>query len=183
MKDHLILVNERDEMIGVGDKLKIHRNGLLHRAFSIFIFNSQGELLLQQRARNKYHSAGLWSNTCCGHPHPGEEITFAAKRRLKTEMGLTCQLTGVGSLIYRADVGDHLVEYEFDHLFIGYSDLEPTLNLNEADASKRISFAALAMEVKDHPGDFTCWLRVIIDTHCNKLSSALRPNAQRLVIP
>ena len=132
MEDQLILVNEKDEMVGAGEKLKIHRHGLLHRAFSIFIFNSHGELLLQRRAPGKYHSPGLWSNTCCGHPHLGEQVLAAAQIRLKFEMGLGCQLDAFGSFIYRADVGDGLVEHEFDHLLIGYSELDPTLNIEEA---------------------------------------------------
>src|ERR1041384_906891 len=103
MEDQLILVNEKDEMVGVGTKLKIHREGLLHRAFSIFIFNSHGKLLLQRRALGKYHSPGLWSNTCCGHPRPDEHVLVASRRRLKAEMGLDCKLEAFGSLIYRAD--------------------------------------------------------------------------------
>jgi isopentenyl-diphosphate delta-isomerase len=118
MEDQLILVDEKDEMVGVGDKLKIHQDGLLHRAFSIFIFNSYGELLLQRRAFGKYHSAGLWSNTCCGHPRPGEQVLVAAQKRLKVEMGLDCQLDTFGNLIYRVDVGNGLFEHEFDHLLI-----------------------------------------------------------------
>src|SRR6266404_1505817 len=168
MEDQLILVNENDERVGIGEKLNIHREGLLHRAFSIFILNSHGELLLQRRALNKYHSPGLWSNTCCGHPRPGEQVMIAARRRLKAEMGLDCQLKRVGSFIYRADVGVGLVEHEFDHLLIGHSDLEPTLNLKEAIGWKRAHFATLEREVSDHPEDFTCWLRVIMDTQLHK---------------
>jgi len=172
MEDQLIIVNEKDEMVGVGAKLKIHREGLLHRAFSIFIFNAHGELLLQRRALSKYHSPGLWSNTCCGHPRLGEQVLVAAQRRLKAEMGLDCQLDAFGSLIYRTDVGDGLVEHEFDHLLIGYSELDPTLDLQEAIAWRRVPFATLGREVHDRPNDFTCWLRVIIETRLHKFPIA-----------
>lgn len=173
MEDQLILVNENDEMVGVGEKLKVHQDGLLHRAFSIFILNSHGELLLQRRALSKYHSPGLWSNTCCGHPQPGEQVMAAAQRRLKAEMGLDCQLMEIGSLIYQADVGSGLVEHEFDHLLIGHSDLQPTLNVEEAIDWKQVHFATLGKELSEHPGDFTCWLRVIIVTQLHKFDVTL----------
>jgi isopentenyl-diphosphate delta-isomerase len=163
-------VNENDEVVGVGEKLKIHRKGLLHRAFSIFILNSSGELLLQRRALNKYHSPGLWSNTCCGHPRPGEPLIVAAQRRLKAEMGLDCQLTQVGSFVYRQDVSGGLIEHEFDHILIGHSDLDPTLNLEEAIGWKRANFEMLRREVTNRSGDFTCWLRLIIDTQLHDFS-------------
>jgi isopentenyl-diphosphate delta-isomerase len=174
MEDQLILVDEKDEMVGVGDKLKIHQDGLLHRAFSIFIFNSYGELLLQRRAFGKYHSAGLWSNTCCGHPRPGEQVLVAAQQRLKVEMGLDCQLDTFGNLIYRVDVGNGLFEHEFDHLLIGHSDLDPSLNLDEAIEWRRVPFAMMGKEVRDHPERFTCWLKIIIDTRLHKFPIAPR---------
>jgi isopentenyl-diphosphate delta-isomerase len=173
MEDQLILVNENDEMVGVGEKLRVHREGLLHRAFSIFILNSRGELLMQRRALCKYHSAGLWSNTCCGHPRPGEQVVAAAERRLKAEMGLDCQLEEFGSFIYRADVGDGLVENEFDHLLLGRSDLDPSLNMQEATGWKRVHFAALGTELNNRPEDFTCWFRLIVDTQLHKFPAAL----------
>ncbi len=165
MEDQLIIVNEKDEMVGVGAKLNIHREGLLHRAFSVFIFNSHGELLLQRRALSKYHSPGLWSNTCCGHPRPGEQVIVAARQRLKAEMGLDCQLEGFGSVVYRADVGDGLVEHEFDHLLVGHSDDEPTINLQEVIDWRLAHLATLRRELNDRPQDFTSWFRLIMDTH------------------
>jgi isopentenyl-diphosphate Delta-isomerase len=162
MEDQLILVNEKDEMVGIGAKLKIHREGLLHRAFSIFIFNSRGELLLQRRAFSKYHSPGLWSNTCCGHPRPGEQTLVAAQRRLKYEMGLDCPLEEVGSFLYRADVGDGLIEHEFDYLLIGHSEADPILNREEAIDSRLASLAALGTEMDTCPKQFTCWLKMIV---------------------
>jgi isopentenyl-diphosphate delta-isomerase len=172
MEDQLILVNDKDEIVGVGEKLQTHRVGLLHRAFSIFIFNSRGELLLQRRAPIKYHSPGLWSNTCCGHPRLGEQIIVAAQQRLKVEMGLDCPLDAFGSLIYRADVGDGLVEHEFDHLLIGHSEFDPILNLEEAIEWRRVPLLMLVREVRVRPEDFTCWLRVIIDTQLHKFPIA-----------
>jgi isopentenyl-diphosphate delta-isomerase len=172
MKDQLILVNEKDEMVGVGEKIKTHRYGLLHRAFSIFIFNSHGELLLQRRALSKYHSPGLWSNTCCGHPSPGEELIVAAQRRLKVEMDLDCQLDAFGSLIYRADVGGGLVEHEFDHLLIGHSEIDPTLNLEEAIGWRRVPFAVLRRVVRDRPEQFSYWFKIIVETQLHKFPIA-----------
>lgn len=169
----MILVNEKDEAVGVGEKFQTHRDGLLHRAFSIFILNSRGELLLQRRALGKYHSPGLWSNTCCGHPRPGEQIRGAARRRLKAEMGLDCRLTEFGRCIYRAGVGDGLFEYEFDHLLIGHSDLDPALNREEAIGWKRTDFATLVKELSERPEDFTCWLRIIIETQLHKFPGTL----------
>jgi len=171
MEDQVILVNEQDEMVGVGEKFKTHQAGLLHRAFSIFTLNSHGELLVQRRAPGKYHSAGLWSNTCCGHPRPGEEVILAAGRRLKAEMGLDCPLKEIGSFIYRADVGNGLIEHEFDHLLIGSSDVDPTPNLEEAIGWKWATFAMLGRELSDRPQEFTPWLKVIMDTQLHKFPS------------
>jgi isopentenyl-diphosphate delta-isomerase len=170
MEDQLILVNQNDEMIGVGPKLAIHRQGLLHRAFSIFIFNSSGELLLQRRALSKYHSPGLWSNTCCGHPRPSEQLMTAAQRRLRAEMGLDCRLEGVGSFLYRADVGGGLVEHELDHLFVGYSNFEPTPHPDEVDDWKWIDFASLRTELTSNAAEFSCWLRIVVNTQLHRLS-------------
>jgi len=175
MDEQLILVNENDEIAGFGEKLSVHREGTLHRAFSVFIFNTRGEFLLQRRALGKYHSPGLWSNTCCGHPHVGQETVAAARRRLEDEMGLSCPLEKVGSFIYRADVGDGLIEHELDHLLIGYCDLDPILNFTEADAWRRIHHSRLRMEIESRPDKFTRWLRIIvedqlIDVHLNRLT-------------
>lgn len=162
MVDQLILVNEKDEAVGVGEKIKIHQDGLLHRAFSAFILNSNKELLLQRRALQKYHSAGLWSNTCCGHPRPGEQVVSAARRRLKTEMGLDCRLKEVGSFIYRAEVGNGLVEHEFDHILIGQSEMDPILNPAEAIGWRWIGFNTLEADIHDRPQVYTRWLKIII---------------------
>jgi isopentenyl-diphosphate Delta-isomerase len=168
MEDQLILVDEKDRRVGVGEKLWSHQNGVLHRAFSTFIFNSQGELLLQRRALGKYHSAGLWSNTCCGHPRPGEWIVASAQRRLKWELNLDCRLRTMGSFIYKANVGEDLIEHEVDHLLIGYSNLEPTLNPQEAIDWRRVQLQVLASEVSNRPQDFTRWLQLIMETQLHQ---------------
>ena len=162
MVNQLILVNDNNEAVGVGEKLQIHQDGLLHRAFSVFILNSKKELLLQRRALQKYHSAGLWSNTCCGHPRPGEQIVSAARRRLKTEMGLDCQLREIGSFIYRAEVGNGLVEHEFDHILTGQSQMDPILNPAEAIGWRWIRFNTLEADIYEHPQVYTRWLKIII---------------------
>ena len=135
MEDQLIIVNENDEVVGSAPKLKIHQEGLLHRAFSIFIFNSGAD----------------------------EQLLVAAQRRLKAEMGLNCQLEAFGSLTYRADVGNGLVEYEFDHLLTGHSDLDPALNTEEAIDWRRIPLTTQEQEVRARPDHFTPWLKIIID--------------------
>ena len=119
MQEEVILVNERDEPTGTMEKMEAHRNAILHRAFSIFIFNAKGEMLLQQRAKNKYHSPGLWTNACCSHPRPGEEIKEAATRRLKEELGFVAELTKIFEFTYRHEFDNGLTEYEFDHVFTG----------------------------------------------------------------
>ncbi len=119
MEDQVILVNEQDEQTGTIEKMEAHRKALLHRAFSIFIFNAKGEMLLQQRAIGKYHSPGLWTNTCCSHPRPGEAVEWAAARRLKEEMGFETALKKIFDFIYRVDFENGLTEFEFDHVYTG----------------------------------------------------------------
>src|SRR5215470_11031187 len=122
MAQEIILVDEKDRSIGVMEKLEAHRKGLLHRAFSVFIFNSKGEMLLQQRSDEKYHSGGLWTNACCSHPAPGEDINTAAIRRLNEELGFTTSLTKIFDFIYQSSFENGLTEHEFDHVFIGLHD-------------------------------------------------------------
>jgi isopentenyl-diphosphate delta-isomerase len=119
MHEEVILVNEQDEQTGTIEKMEAHRKALLHRAFSVFIFNGKGEMLLQQRAFSKYHSPGLWTNTCCSHPRPGEAVETAARRRLKEEMGFETALKKIFDFIYRADFDNGLTEFEFDHVYAG----------------------------------------------------------------
>lgn len=168
-RDLVIVVNNRDEETGVMEKIQAHRLGVRHRAFSIFVFNSKGEYLLQQRAKDKYHSPGLWSNTCCSHPMPGETIAQAANRRLFEEMGLICKLEEKFSFLYNTDVGGGLIEHEYDHVFVGFSDDIPNCNTDEVADWRYIPVADLLNEIKAHPDNFTAWFRICLAHYNNKL--------------
>lgn len=159
----LILVDENDNPIGEMEKLKAHQKGLLHRAFSVFAFNEKGELLLQRRAPHKYHSAGLWTNTCCSHPAPGEDTEAAAHRRLQEEMGFDCPLTHKGHLLYRVEFDNGLTEHEFDHIFVGRFDGEPHLNPDEADAFRWLSADALRADIAAYPEAYTYWFKLAFE--------------------
>lgn len=159
LNDHVVLVDEHDRAVGTMGKLEAHRSAVLHRAFSVFVFNSNGHLLLQRRAIGKYHSGGLWSNTCCGHPRPGEHVADAASRRLGEEMGFTCALRPQFDFTYKADVGGGLIEHEFDHVFFGSSDTLPTPDPEEAEEWRYVDPAFLLNEIRATPEHFTVWLR------------------------
>lgn len=161
-EESLILVNKQDQEIGTERKLKVHQEGLLHRAFSIFVFNAHGHLMLQQRALDKYHSGGLWTNTCCGHPRPNETTFSAAHRRLQEEMGFDCDLQEVRTVTYQAKVSNNLIENEFDHIFIGRFDGEPVLNPGEASDWAWIPTPILLEWISVHPHDFTIWFTKIL---------------------
>ena len=166
--ENVILVDKKDKKTGIEEKIKAHREGKLHRSFSIFIFNKKGELLIQKRARSKYHSGGLWSNTCCSHPRSNENVAKAAKRRLKEEMGIDCKLKKVFKLIYKAKVGD-LIEYEFDHVFIGKFDGKPKPNKKEVEEWKWISLEELKKDIKENPQKYTEWFKIILPKLIKKL--------------
>ena len=157
MSETLILVDENDTEIGTGEKLEIHRKGLLHRCFSIFIFNDNGEVLLQKRAETKYHSGGLWTNTCCGHPTVGETTDAAAHRRLKEEMGFDCPMTEAFTFIYRAELDNGYTEHEYDHVLTGQYDGDVTPTPEEADDYAWRSVDALHDEMNRFPDRFTVW--------------------------
>jgi len=157
MDDALILVDAEDRVVGTASKLDAHRSGALHRAFSVFVFDAQDTLLLQQRARGKYHSGGLWTNTCCGHPRPTEDTPEAAGRRLREEMGLACALHAAGSFRYHAQLDHGLVEHELDHVFVGRSDRDPVPDPNEVAGWRRVSIAELRDELRRFPERFTAW--------------------------
>lgn len=160
----VILVDTQDNPIGSMEKLEAHRNGAkLHRAFSIFVFNKKGETLLQKRAMTKYHSQGKWTNTCCSHPYVGESVGEAAHRRLEEEMGFDCDLKEIFSFTYRAQVGNDLTEWEFDHVLFGNYDGEPKLNPDEADDYKWISLDKLKKDMDKNPDAYSQWLRTSID--------------------
>jgi isopentenyl-diphosphate Delta-isomerase len=162
-EEQVILVDENDKAIGTMGKLEVHQKGLLHRAFSVFIFNDKGELLLQKRAGSKYHSPGLWTNTCCSHPQPGEETLAAANRRLKEEMGMDCILIHKTAFIYKTKFGNGLTEHEFDHVYIGQSNEHPIINLNEVDEYKWVNMEDLKADIKTCPENFTSWFKIAIE--------------------
>jgi isopentenyl-diphosphate delta-isomerase len=162
MEELLILVDENDHELGGMDKLSVHQRGLLHRAFSIFIFNSKGELLLQQRANGKYHSGGLWTNTCCSHPRVGEELPIAVSRRLAEEMGMHCSTEFIFSFIYKMRFDNGLTEHEYDHVFFGRSDELPALNPLEVMNFKYLTLKDLGEEIERHPDDFSAWLKICL---------------------
>ncbi len=156
--EQVILVNEEDRSVGVEEKTAAHVAGLLHRAFSIFVFDGAGRLLLQRRAPGKYHSAGRWSNTCCGHPRPGESLEGAAHRRLGEEMGFSCLLTRIAVYRYRAALDNGLFENEVDHLLVGKFDGEPSPDPGEAAEWRWVDPGALGREVLGTPSRYTIWL-------------------------
>jgi isopentenyl-diphosphate delta-isomerase len=153
------------------EKMEAHQKGLLHRAFSVLIFNDNGELLLQKRAFGKYHSEGLWTNTCCSHPFPGESILEAGKRRLFEEMGFTCELSEVFSFKYKAELENGLIEHELDHVLIGFSDETPHLNLDEVSAFKWMSIDTIKAEISEKPSQYTAWFRILIDEYKSKIQN------------
>lgn len=163
-EEQVILVDEKDDPIGTMGKLEVHQQGLLHRAFSVFIFNDKGQLLLQKRAAHKYHSGGLWTNTCCSHPSPGEETLKAANRRLKEEMGIDTILIHKTSFIYKTAFDNGLTEHEFDHVFIGNYNENPVLNEDEAEDHKWMSLNELKENIKKTPDIFTSWFKIAIET-------------------
>lgn len=156
----VILVNEKDEPVGTMEKLEAHQKGLLHRAFSVFVVNSQEQLLLQQRASDKYHSGGLWTNTCCSHPLPGEDTPAAAHRRLAEEMGFDCPLEEIFSFTYRAEFDNGLTEYEFDHVLFGTYDGPVAADAAEVQAHRFLSLNEIREELVNSPGLYTHWFHI-----------------------
>ena len=163
MMEHVILVDEQDNPIGTMEKQAAHIEPHLHRAFSIFIFNSKGELLLQQRALSKYHSPGLWTNTCCSHPRAGETLEEATSRRLMEEMGMTCKMHEVYTFIYKAPVGEGLTEHEFDHVWLGQSDDTPNITHEEVESWKYMSLKELKDDLLLHPEHYTEWFKITFE--------------------
>lgn len=163
-EQQLILVNERDEPQGTMGKLEVHQKGLLHRAFSIFIFDDFGRMLLQQRAAKKYHGAYLWTNACCSHPHPDEAVEEAAARRLHEELGFATRLQKIFVFTYKTGVENNLTEHEYDHVFAGeyYGDIK--LNGDEVAACKYQSMAEIKLALQRHPSHFTTWFRLAFPT-------------------
>jgi isopentenyl-diphosphate delta-isomerase len=164
-EEKVILVNQKDEPIGLMPKMEAHEKGLLHRAFSVFIFNKKNELMIQQRALSKYHSPGLWTNTCCSHQREGETNIEAGKRRLQEEMGFTAELEDTISFIYKAPFDNGLTEHEFDHILVGNYNEEPLLNPEEAEAWKWMGLDEVAKDMENNPSIYTEWFKIIFEKY------------------
>lgn len=160
--EKVVLVTEQDEAIGTMEKMEAHKKGVLHRAFSVFIFNEKGEMLLQQRAMCKYHSPGLWTNACCSHPREGETVLEAGHRRLMEEMGFDCDLKQMFQFIYRADLDQEMIEHELDHVMIGTYDQPFTFNEDEVMATRYVTLDDLKKEMDNHPETFTVWFKIAL---------------------
>ena len=160
MVDYVVLVNKKDQEIGTMEKIEAHQKGLLHRAFSVFILNSKGEMLIHRRALGKYHSPGLWTNTCCSHPRPNETVLDAANRRLDEEMGMVESLSEVVSFVYHHKFDNGLVEHEFDHILTGISDALPSINEDEVDSYKYMGIEELEQSMKQNPDDYSIWFKL-----------------------
>ncbi|HEX8456738.1 MAG TPA: isopentenyl-diphosphate Delta-isomerase [Pyrinomonadaceae bacterium] len=164
MSEQVILVDEHDRELGASEKLAAHAAGHLHRAFSIFVFNSAGQLLLQRRARSKYHSGGLWSNTCCGHPRPEETTLAAARRRLREEMNFECELRPAFEFLYRAELANELIEHEYDHVLIGEFDGAFWPEASEVEGWKWATPEELRRDLHERPEEYTYWLKAALET-------------------
>lgn len=161
--NEVILVNEKDEELGFMDKMEAHEKGLLHRAISVFIFNSDNEWLLQQRAEHKYHSGLLWSNASCTHPMSGEEEITAANRRLEEEMGMKASLKKLFNFQYKAYLDNDLIEHELDHVFVGYTNQKPVMNPEEVCDYRYVSTEELQKEMQATPEKFSEWFKLLFD--------------------
>ena len=165
MEEKVVLVTEKDEVLGLMEKMQAHENGILHRAFSVFLYNSKGEMLLQKRAAEKYHSPNQWTNACCSHPRIEETYEQAAKRRIKEELGIDCELEEKFWFIYKADVGQNLWEHELDHVFVGNYEGEYNLNKEEVAEVRYISLENLNLELENNPENFTEWFKIILEEY------------------
>lgn len=162
MEEQVVLVSENDEILGLMDKMQAHENGILHRAFSVFLFNDKGEMLLQKRASGKYHSPDQWTNAVCSHPRFDETYLQGAKRRMKEELGVEAELTEKFNFLYKADVGQNLWEHELDHVFTGIYNGDFLLNEDEVSEVRYISMQELDAEMKENPQQFTEWFKIIL---------------------
>lgn len=163
MEEYVIWVDRDDVDIGSGEKMATHASGKLHRAFSAVVFNSKGEMLLQQRAPGKYHSGGLWSNTCCGHPRPDEETVAAAQRRLMEEFGFTCELEEAFTFIYTAKLDHELMENEYDHVLCAtYDEVQPQPDPDEIAAWRWMTIVKVLADMIQHPEQYTYWFKVLM---------------------
>ena len=161
--DKVVLVDEQDNELGSMEKMEAHQKGVLHRAFSVLLFNSKREVLLQKRSSNKYHSAGLWTNTCCSHPKPNERIDVAVRRRLKEEMGIDIQPEYAYKFLYKATLDNDLIEHELDHVYLGLFDGNPVINSSEVENWKFISLLEIKEDIRQNPEAYTYWFRLIVN--------------------
>jgi isopentenyl-diphosphate Delta-isomerase len=163
MMDQVILVDEQDRALGFMEKMEAHRKGILHRAFSVLLFNSNGEVLLQKRSATKYHSAGLWTNTCCSHPKPDEKIEVAVSRRLREEMGIELLPEFAYKFLYKVHLDNDLIEHELDHVFIGVYNGEPVINSHEVEDWKFVPLESVRKQIALNPELYTYWFRLIVE--------------------
>ena len=170
IEDKVILVDNNDNQIGLMPKLEAHEKGVLHRAFSVFIFNNHGELMLQRRALTKYHSPGLWTNTCCSHQRDGESNISSGKRRLNEEMGFDTELFEKTSFIYKAKFDNGLIEHELDHIIVGNYNQSPIINSFEVDSWKWMSMEDIKNNIKDQPYNYTAWFKIIFEKYYKYIS-------------
>ena len=163
-EEEVILVDKHDVEQGTMEKMEAHKNGgTLHRAFSVFVFNTKGELLLQRRALHKYHSGGLWTNTCCSHPRPGETVREAGHRRLEEEMGMQCKLVELFSFEYKAELDGGMTEWELDHVLLGLSDKEPSINEEEVAEFKYMPLDEIDEDLNKNPQNYTEWFKICFE--------------------
>lgn len=171
-EEQVILVTKNDKQIGLMPKLEAHEKALLHRAFSVFVFNKRGELLLQQRAAHKYHSPLLWTNTCCSHQRDGETNIEAGRRRLQEEMGFNCELKELFSFIYKAPFDNGLTEHELDHVMVGEFDGTPKINKDEVESYKWMLLEDVKKDIQLQPEDYTEWFKIIFNEYYQRLVEA-----------
>lgn len=169
MEEQVILVDSADREIGAAAKMDVHTQGRLHRAFSVVLYNEGGSILLQRRADSKYHSGGLWSNTCCGHPRPGETVSDAACRRLREEMGVECSLEPVTAFLYQTELANGLMEHEYDHIFLGRFSGNPVPNPEEVSEWRWVPVDAVRDDVTTNPQRYTVWFGQVLE-RCDGLS-------------
>ena len=169
MEDNVIIVDKNDNQIGLMPKLDAHKKGILHRAFSVFVLNNNNEIMLQKRAYNKYHSGGLWTNTCCSHQREGENSIEAGKRRLLEEMGFETELKIITSFIYKVEFENGLTEHELDYLLIGKFFKSPVINKQEVADWKWMKIELIADDIKLNPNNYTSWFKIIFDKFQNKI--------------
>lgn len=172
-RNKVVLVDENDQDIKEMDKLVAHEQGHLHRAFSVFVFNDKGELLLQQRADHKYHGGGLWANTCCSHPQWGEDVKASAQQRLQEEMGMTCMFRFSHTFIYHTPVENNLIEHELDHVFVGFSNEQPVINPTEVKDFKWMTLDTVLSDMMIHSDRYTYWFKMALPQVISRLNMIL----------